>query len=68
MTSSPLTLRHSASQLYLNVDGLSANARLRVELLDRNGAGIPDYSGAQAALIKTSGLRVKVDWQSITPL
>jgi len=47
---------------YFNVDGLSSDSYLRVELIDKLGNAIPGYSDADAALVKESGLRVQARW------
>lgn len=60
-TSQPLANSPAAS-LYVNVDGLSAKAQLRVELIDKGGSPIPGYAGADAAVVRNSGLRVPVAW------
>jgi hypothetical protein len=48
--------------LSVNADGLSENAFLRIELIDRKGEPIAGYSGAAAAVVKVSGLKTKVVW------
>jgi hypothetical protein len=52
-----------AATLSLNVDGLSATAALRVELIDKTGAPVPGYASADAAIVRTSGLSTKVTWK-----
>lgn len=64
-TSQPLAHPGSAT-LALNADGLSENAFIRVELIDRNGTPIPGYSGASAAIMKASGLKTTVAWPTGT--
>ncbi|HTN06173.1 hypothetical protein [Agriterribacter sp.] len=49
-------------KLVINVDGLKAEAPLRVELLDNHDKPIEGYSGTNAALITTSGTQLKVSW------
>ena len=61
LTSRPLANPRPAA-LSLNVEGVSATAILRVELIDKNGTPIPGYSGAAAASVKESGLKTKISW------
>jgi hypothetical protein len=51
-------------RLRLNVDGLSADAHLRCELIDRSGKPVPGYAGDDAAVIRQSSLRGAVQWRS----
>ncbi|HVT73684.1 MAG TPA: hypothetical protein VHD61_11135 [Lacunisphaera sp.] len=60
-TSEPLANTGPAT-LRLNVTGLSATARLSVELIDKAGAPIAGYSGADAASVTESGFGVKMSW------
>src|SRR5262249_31240906 len=53
--SAPVEVRGRA-ELTANVDGLSRDAVLRVELLDELELPIPAYSGANAAVVRESGL------------
>jgi hypothetical protein len=58
-------------RLYVNADGLSPSANLRVELLDRDENPIPNYSGRQASTVAQSGTRTEVPWNgghSVGPL
>ena len=48
--------------VWVNADGLSPEATLRVELLDAWERPLPGYSGDQAALVTRSGLRTQVSW------
>ena len=52
----------STTTLSLNADGLSENAFLRIELIDKYGELVRNYSGESAAVVKTSGLKTKVVW------
>jgi hypothetical protein len=61
-TTCPLPNNNKGASLYLNVDGLDGDSTLAVELTDRIGKPIPGFSEAEAALVRTSGLRVKVVW------
>lgn len=46
-----------SAQLYVNADGVSADAPLVVELVDTNDQPLPDFSGPKAARITTPGVR-----------
>ena len=46
----------------INADGLSDDARLRVELLDESEQPIPGYSGGQAGRVADSGFNQPVSW------
>src|SRR5262249_33952765 len=59
--SAPVEVRGRA-ELTANVDGLSRDAVLRVELLDELELPIPAYSGANAAVVRESGLAQRVAW------
>ena len=61
-TTTPILNNRKGASLYLNVDGLGTGSTLTVELTDRLGKPIPGYSGAEAAVVRTSGLRVRVCW------
>jgi hypothetical protein len=62
LTTAPIANTRLKASLYLNADGLSQDARLVVELIDKLGSPIRGYSGADAATIQQSGLRVRVAW------
>jgi hypothetical protein len=49
-------------RLYLNADGLGADAALRVELLGADERPLPAYSGKDAAVIFQSGFQTPVVW------
>ena len=49
-------------QFYINADGLSDQATLKVELLDHKTVPLPDYSGDNAAIVATSGFQAPVAW------
>ncbi|MBL9216777.1 MAG: hypothetical protein JNG83_14970 [Opitutaceae bacterium] len=66
-TSRPLPNRGPVT-LYLNADGLAEEARLRIELIDRLGAPVPGYAGAEAAIVRESGLKVAVRWPQGTAI
>ena len=60
LTTAPLNAPGSA--LSFNVGGVSDQAQLTVELLDKKGKPIPGYSGAGAAKLTRSGLSERVVW------
>jgi len=60
-TSKPLANLRPAS-LSINAEGLSRDAYLRIELIDKMGKAIQGYSGPDAAVVANPGLRVKVSW------
>jgi dienelactone hydrolase len=49
-------------RLSVNVEGVRPGAALQVELLDRLGRPLPEFSGAGAAKIETSGTSVELAW------
>lgn len=55
-------------EAFVNVAGLGAHARLRIELLDQGFRPLPGYSGSDAAELSTDGLREPVRWPSGTRL
>ena len=57
----------SDAKVYLNVDGVSAGAPLKVELLDERAQPVPGFSQDAAAIITVSGTRVPVNWRSPVP-
>ncbi|MFN0171752.1 MAG: hypothetical protein ACKV22_35505 [Bryobacteraceae bacterium] len=61
-TTIPIPAAHDPRTLRLNVDGLGSRAALRVEVIDAKGKPLPGYSGGDAALVRESGLAVKVNW------
>jgi len=61
VTSQPIPNSRPRS-LWLNADGLSSEAFLRVELIDRAGEPLADYAGAHAAVVRSPGLRTRVVW------
>jgi hypothetical protein len=50
--------------LSINAEGLSRDAYLRIELIDKMGKAIEGYSGQDAAVVKEPGLRVRVSWRA----
>jgi len=54
--------------LHINADGLSKDAALRVELIDRLGEPVAGYSGADAATVAESGLKAAATWPGGTQI
>lgn len=53
-------------KFYLNADGLGDDAVLRIELLDDLERPLPGYSGADAAVVRTSGFQTPIAWNGKT--
>jgi hypothetical protein len=53
----------SQIKLYLNVDGVSKENPIRVELVDEFGVPIPSYSGENASTVSQNGLYQNVEWK-----
>ena len=62
LVTSPIQAAGSA-RIWVNADGLSERAWLRVELLDERERPLSGYSGADSASVRRSGLRVPVSWK-----
>jgi hypothetical protein len=58
----PMTIQ--GERVFLNVEGPGEYAAIRVEALDLEFQPLPGYSGADAAVIRESGLRVPVRWKA----
>jgi len=52
----------AARRLFINADGLGADAVLRVELLGHDEKPLKGYSGKDAAVVSQSGFQVPVAW------
>ena len=61
LVSTPIQFADPAD-LRLNVDGLSAEAPLTVEVLDKREQPIPEFSGDYAGTVSESGFEAAVDW------
>jgi hypothetical protein len=62
-----VALKSKAPQsFYVNADGLSAEASLKVELLDNSLNPIAGYAGDSAAIVTQSGFQTPVVWQGKT--
>lgn len=59
-----VSVRSSRPRLFLNVEGLGPDARVRVELLDARLGAIPGLAGADAAVVDQSGFRTPVRWKN----
>lgn len=55
------------TRVFVNVDGISRDAELEVELLDEHAQRIPGYSQDAAAVIHQAGTRVEVIWRTPLP-
>lgn len=49
-------------RLFLNADGLGANAALKIELLSADEKPLPGYSGKDAAVVRQSGFQSPILW------
>ena len=54
--------REASRRFYLNADGLSETAMLKIELLNSDTAPIQEYSGDNAAIVTESGYQSAVVW------
>lgn len=50
------------AKLFVNVDGVSLTAPLKIELLDKHAKPISGFSGADSARVDTAGTRREVLW------
>lgn len=60
---SPQPIAEAGGRIFVNADGLSANNRLKVELLDELLRPIPGYSGEDCVPVVKSGFRTPVAWK-----
>jgi len=51
-----------AGRLVINADGISPDARVRVELVDDQEQPLPAYAGKNAAVVTEPGVRMQVRW------
>ena len=58
-----LESKGKTKRIWVNADGLSADAVLKVELLTHDEKPLPGYSGAEAAVVTQSGFQTPVTWQ-----
>jgi len=66
-TSNVLPPISDGAQIAVNVDGLGADARLEIDILDQTLKPIAEYSGKNAAVVDRSGLRESVSWAKSIP-
>ncbi len=52
-----------SQQLFLNADGLGAEAGLKIELLGAEGQPLPEFSGKNAAMVRQSGFQTPILWK-----
>lgn len=50
-------------RVFLNADGLGADAFLKIELLTHDERPVPGFAGENAAVVNTSGFQVPVTWK-----
>jgi hypothetical protein len=62
--SCPLQLGDGEVSVAVNVEGLSEQSQLRVELLDEQFRPLPGYSGADCVPLTKAGLRQPVVWRN----
>ena len=62
LVTSPIQTNGS-TRIWVNAEGLSEKAWLRVELLDERERPLAGYSGDVAAFVRQSGLREAVSWK-----
>jgi hypothetical protein len=61
--SCPIELKQPGGAVFLNADGLSENAQLKVALLDKGFQPIAGFSADDCIPVRQSGLRVPVQWR-----
>ncbi|MGH9396492.1 MAG: hypothetical protein ACRD18_06535 [Terriglobia bacterium] len=64
LTTIPLVFPRDANGIRVNASGLGQDARLRLELLDELGKGLPGYSGSQGAIVDHDGVAERVSWSN----
>lgn len=57
----------SGAKLFINVDGVSPDAPVELELLDEHAQPLPGYSQDAAATVSKAGTRVAVNWREPLP-
>ena len=55
-------------RFFLNADGLGDHASLRIELLTDKLTPLPNYSGRNAAIVRSSGFHTPIEWNGQTDL
>ena len=61
VVTAPITAK-SGARIFINVEGATTVAPLKVELLDEFDRSLPGYSGEAAAMVSESGTRTEVVW------
>ncbi len=56
-----------AAKIFVNVDGVTTDAPLTIELLDEFDRPMPAHSGANSAIVSESGTRREVAWSNPIP-
>jgi hypothetical protein len=64
----PLQPAGPGARVFLNISGLGDYAAVRVEVLDFEFRPVDGYAGADAALVRESGMRVPVLWHDAETL
>lgn len=64
LTTIPLAFGRDAKGIRVNASGLGGEARLRLELLDQLGRGVPGYSGAKGVVVDHDGVAEQVRWSN----
>ncbi|MEQ9406173.1 MAG: hypothetical protein RIK87_00545 [Fuerstiella sp.] len=62
LTTSLSLTNPAEKRLFVNVDGLSDQAALKIELLDHRLRPLPSYAGDNAAIVRTNGFQTQVLW------
>jgi hypothetical protein len=57
----------TAARIFVNVEDVSTEAPLTVELLDEFDRAMPQYSGDNSAIVSAAGTRTEVVWSKPTP-
>lgn len=60
LVTAPVSMRRA--EVFLNVEGAGPEAALRVELLDEAERPLTGFSGAEAAVVRSSGFSTPVTW------
>jgi len=57
-----IPMKGGTKKFHVNVDGLSDNAALKIELLGADLKPLPAYSGKNAAIVRQSGFQTPINW------
>jgi hypothetical protein len=66
VVTAPITTT-TAAKIFVNVEGVSSDAPLTVELLDEFAQALPNYSGDSSSIVSTAGTRTEVVWSRPIP-